>query len=133
MPVIRLATHLAKRSLSWMLSSSIRLYLLPLGSSSSDLQHATQKRLMVIRHCTGAATSNAASRDAPTIHNDGTRWTYSQRLRWLFQNTKSTKFKRRPGDRLFCMASPAMQHLGNYPLGKPQVPSAEIICNDCSS
>lgn len=36
------ATHLAKRSLSWMLSSSMRLYLLPLGSSSSDLQHETQ-------------------------------------------------------------------------------------------
>lgn len=38
-----LATHLANRSLSWMLSSSIRLYLLPLGSSSSDLQHAKQE------------------------------------------------------------------------------------------
>lgn len=63
----------------------MRLYLLPLGSSSSDLQHATQNRVMVIRHSVGAATSNAASRDAPTIHNDSTRWAYSWRFDGCFR------------------------------------------------
>jgi hypothetical protein len=47
---------------------------------------------MVIQHCVGAATSNAASRDTPTIHNDGTRWANSWRLRWLFHNTISIRF-----------------------------------------
>jgi hypothetical protein len=40
-------------------------------------------------------------------------------FRWLFQNTISTRFKRRLGDRLFCLTSPVMQRLGNYPSGTP--------------